>query len=417
LAAISSHASQVTLIIFGLSYAALAVGKVPGLKTDRAGVALVGATALLAARLLSWDQAMQAIDWQTLGVLFGMMIIVGCLQISGCFAALTHAVAEHFTRPYVLLAAIIVTSGVLSAFLINDVVCVALTPLVLELCRRTRHPPVPYLMGLATAANIGSVATITGNPQNIIIGSLSGISYTHFLARLGPVACVGLVLDFVVVAWIYRAALRMPVPALVPATAPVPHRAPLQRILMLKTLAVTLAVVALFLAGAPTAISALGGAAILLLGRTPPKQIYKAVDWPLLVMFAGLFIIVRGFEIHGLGDFHPETWHLLSAWPVATLTVLATALSNLVSNVPAVLVLKSFVTSIPAPEQAWLTLAMASTLAGNITILGSVANLIVVENAKRDGVRLGFLEYLRVGLPLSVLTLVVGATWLAFGPV
>ncbi len=167
-------------------------GQVPGLRIDRAGIALVGAAAMLACGVLSMRDAAQAVDYETIVLLFGMMVVVAYLRMAGFFALATDWIAGRFSGPFSLLAVTIALSGVLSAFLVNDVVCVALTPLVLHLCQRLKRPPIPYLVGLATASNIGSVATITGNPQNIIIGSLSQISYLRFAARLAPIALIGL---------------------------------------------------------------------------------------------------------------------------------------------------------------------------------------------------------------------------------
>jgi Na+/H+ antiporter NhaD/arsenite permease-like protein len=193
-------------ILFGLTYLALAIGKVPRLRLDRAAIALVGAAAMLAFGVLDLRDAAKAVDYQTIALLFGMMVLVAYLRMAGFFTLATDHVAARCTGPYSLLAVVIGLTGMLSAFLVNDVVCVALTPLVLSLCQRLRRPPVPYLVGLATASNIGSVATITGNPQNNIIGSLSGISYIRFATRLAPVALIGLVINFVVVAVIIFAA-------------------------------------------------------------------------------------------------------------------------------------------------------------------------------------------------------------------
>src|SRR6202789_1390871 len=197
----------ITSILFALTYLALALGKIPGLRIDRAGIALVGAAAMLACGVLSLHDAAKAVDYETIVLLFGMMVVVAYLRLAGFFGLATEWIAERFSGPFSLLAVTIALSGVLSAFLVNDVVCVALTPLVLHLCQRLKRPPIPYLVGLATASNIGSVATITGNPQNIIIGSLSHIPYLTFAARLAPVALIGLVLNFAVVALVYRKSL------------------------------------------------------------------------------------------------------------------------------------------------------------------------------------------------------------------
>jgi Na+/H+ antiporter NhaD/arsenite permease-like protein len=396
--------------IFGLTYLALALGKIPGLRIDRAGIAVVGAAAMLASGLLSMHDAARAVDYETIILLFGMMVVVAYLRMAGFFALATERIASHFSSPLTLLAVIIVLSGVLSAFLVNDVVCVALTPLVLHLCQRLKRPPIPYLVGLATASNIGSVATITGNPQDIIIGSLSHISYLRFAARLAPVAVIGLALNFAVVALVYRKTLARA--GQEPPESNEESEPRLHRGLLFKSVAVTLITVGLFFAGQPIAMVALVAAAFLMLDRVRPEKVYKAVDWPLLVMFAGLFVVVHAFEVNVVHTWGLERWHALLESPVVLVSGLSVVLSNLVSNVPAVLLFKPLMEVMPQKELAWLALAMSSTLAGNLTVLGSVANLIVVENARRAGTELGFLEYLKVGVPLTLLTTLVGVAWL-----
>jgi Na+/H+ antiporter NhaD/arsenite permease-like protein len=410
---VTTPSASVPLVsaIFGLTYVALALGKIPGLRIDRAGIALVGAAAMLACGVLSLRDAAKAVDYETIVLLFGMMVVVSYLRLAGFFALATERIATRFSRPLTLLAVTIVLSGVLSAFLVNDVVCVALTPLTLHLCQRLKRPPIPYLVGLATASNVGSVATITGNPQNIIIGSLSHISYLRFAARLSPVAVIGLVLNFIVVALVYRKTLGKSADGPPPAdksSGPRVHRG-----LLVKSVVVTLITVGLFFAGQPIALVALVAAAVLMLDRVRPEKVYGAVDWPLLVMFAGLFVVVHAFEVNVVHTWGLERWHALLESPVVLVSGLSVVLSNLVSNVPAVLLFKPLMEVMPQKELAWLALAMSSTLAGNLTVLGSVANLIVVENARRAGTELGFLEYLKAGVPLTVLTTCVGVAWLA----
>jgi Na+/H+ antiporter NhaD/arsenite permease-like protein len=410
---VTAHPTSIPLVwtIFILTYLALALGKIPGLRIDRAGIALVGAAAMLASGVLSMREAARAVDYETIVLLFGMMVVVAYLRLAGFFGLSTEWIAGRFSGPFSLLAVTIALSGFLSAFLVNDVVCVALTPLVLHLCQRLKRPPIPYLVGLATASNVGSVATITGNPQNIIIGSLSQISYLRFAARLAPVALFGLALNFALVAWVYRNTLRESGPA-----SPQEEDAARTRVyrpLLVKSVAVTLITIGLFFAGQPIALVALAAAGVLMLDRVRPERVYRSIDWPLLVMFAGLFVVVHAFEVNVVHTWGLERWHALLNSPVVMVSGLSVLLSNLVSNVPAVLLFKPLMEVMPQKELAWLALSMSSTLAGNLTILGSVANLIVVENARRAGTELGFVEYLKVGVPLTMLTTLVGVAWLS----
>ena len=400
-------------ILFGLTYLALAFGRVPGLRLDRAAIALIGAAAMIACGVLDLREAAKAVDYETIVLLFGMMVLVAYLRMAGFFDIVTDWVSSRRRGPLSLLAMTIGLSGVLSAFLVNDVVCVALTPLVVDLCRRLRLPPIPYLVGLATASNIGSVATITGNPQNIIIGSLSGITYIRFAARLAPIALCRFGSQ------LRGRGLRLPSS---PAQAEAEDASTLDaealrprvhRGLLVRSIAVMLVTVALFFTGHPIATVALVAAAVLMLDGVRPEKLYKAIDWPLLIMFAGLFVVVHAFEVNVVSHWGLERWRSLLGSPVVMVSGLSLVLSNLVSNVPAVLLFKPLMTVMPEKEPAWLALAMSSTLAGNLTVLGSVANLIVVESARRSGTKLEFVEYLKVGVPLTLLTTLLGIAWLS----
>jgi Na+/H+ antiporter NhaD/arsenite permease-like protein len=393
--------------IFAASYLALAIGKVPGLSIDRAGVALVGACLMVASGVVSLDEAYQAVDLATITLLLGMMIIVANLRISGFFALVNAWVAGHVHRPLLLLAAVVVLSGVFSAFLVNDAICLVMAPLVLELTLGLRRNPVPYLLAVAMASNVGSTATITGNPQNMMIGSFSQIPYVQFAAALTPVAVFGLLLTFALVALLHRRDLREGVHRL---RAP---RLRVNRVLVARSLLATAVVVGLFFAGQPPAKAAIiVGALLLLTRRVKSARVYAEIDWSLLLMFTGLFIIVAGVERELLTPPVLNEVGRLHLASVPMLSVVTAALSNIVSNVPAVLLLKPFIAALPDHDRAWLVAAMASTLAGNLTVLGSIANLIVVEKAARRGVVIGFWEYFRVGGPLTVLTLLVGTLWL-----
>jgi Na+/H+ antiporter NhaD/arsenite permease-like protein len=398
----------VAWLIFIATYAVVAVGKLPVYRIDRAGAALLGAALMVATGVLSLEEAYRAIDFDTIVLLLGMMIVVANLRVSGFFGVITRWIAAHVRRPMALLAMVILTSGGLSAFLVNDAICLVMTPLVLELVTRLKQSPVPYLIAIATASNIGSVATITGNPQNIIIGSLSHIPYIVFAKALAPIAAVGLVIATALIALSYRRQFftraRM---------EEIELRARSHRPLLFKTMLVMAVMVVLFFLGQPVAkVAIVGGAFLLLTRRVKPEKIYIEIDWPLLVMFVGLFIVVGGLEkavltpdvIARLGRQHLDN--------MAVLGGVTAALSNIVSNVPAVLVLKSFVANLAEPQRAWLVIAMAATLAGNLTLVGSVANLIVAQRAKARGVELGFWSYLKVGAPLTVITLVIGLLWL-----
>ena len=395
-------------LIFAATYAIVAIGRFPFLRLDRAGAALLGAALMVASGALSLDDAYRAIDLGTITLLLGMMLIVAHLRLSGFFALVTSFAARHARAPALLLACIVAIAGLLSAFLVNDTVCLMLTPLVIETARRLDRRPLPYLLALAMASNIGSVATITGNPQNMIIGSLSQIRYASFAAALAPVALGGLVLLFALIVLGHRDEFLRQSQERAFALRPRVHRALLASALT----ATVLAIAGFFLGIAPAKVAIVLGA-LLLLHPLKPQRVYREIDWSLLLLFVGLFIVLAGAEKALLT---PELRAAVADAGLArvpVLTMIAAVLSNLVSNVPAVLALAPFLRGIADPERAWLTLAMASTLAGNFTILGSVANLIVVEQARRHGVTIGFWTYFRIGAPLTLATLALGAWWLA----
>jgi Na+/H+ antiporter NhaD/arsenite permease-like protein len=409
-------AKTLTWAIFALVYLGLALGRIPLLRLDRAGIALVGATGMLVFELVAFDEAVAAVDFPTIALLFGMMVIVAYLRLGGFFRRVAAQVLGRARSPHGVLAAVVVLSGALSAFAVNDIVCLALVPVVSGLAERVKRSPLPYLVALATAANVGSVATITGNPQNMIIGALSHLPYATFASRLAPVAAIGLVLDYVIVSLAFRGLLAREVAEARPSELPPdPAGEPTADLLPKGVIVLVLAVV-LFFAGAPVALVALGAGAVLMLGRVRPERIYSQIDWNLLVMFAGLFVVVHGFERHVVAGWDLARLAAMGRAPVLGLTVAAAALSNLVSNVPAVLLMKTLVVSLDPAAHAngWLTLAMASTLSGNLTPVASVANLIVIEGARRAGVGVSLVDYCRVGVPLTLLTLAVGAAWLAW---
>jgi Na+/H+ antiporter NhaD/arsenite permease-like protein len=400
------------LTIFVGTYAIVALGKIPVYRIDRAGAALLGGSLMVATGVLSLEDAYRAVDLNTITLLLGMMIVVANLRVSGFFRLVNAWIATHVRHPLGLLAAVVLTSGLLSAFLVNDAICLVMTPLVLDVVGRFRRDPVPYLLAIAMASNIGSVATITGNPQNIIIGSLSRIPYTAFAAALAPVAAFGLCATAALIALVYRREF-LTRELLVASERPARYHGRL----VIKTLLVAAAMVVLFFLGEPAAkVAIVGGAFLLLTRRVSPTKIYREIDWPLLVMFIGLFIVVGGLEktlirpnmaavVGGL--------HLDNGAVLGTITAM---LSNIVSNVPAVLVLKPFIPSLPDPHDAWLIVAMTATLAGNFTLVGSVANLIVAQRAKSRGVDLDFRSYFIVGAPLTVITIIAGLLWLGAVP-
>ena len=397
-----------TYSVFIASYVVFALGKFPGMKIDRPGAAIIGAVLMFMTGAVRAPNALYLIHFGTVVLLFSMMLVVAHLHLAGFFDWITDLVVTRL-KPRHLLPTVIFLSGLLSAFFVNDIICLVMVPFVLKATRRMGVKPIPYLLAVATASNIGSTATITGNPQNILIGSFSGIHYRDFLWHLGPVALAGLFLDWLALWWLYFRARVHDVRA-----EAVTDAMQIDPAALLKASLVAVLVLAGFLAGFPPPLVAAVGAAIMLITRArDPHLVYEEVDWGLLVFFIGLFLIVGGAENAGVTERLLDFGTRFNLQHLGVFTLVTAILSNLVSNVPAVMLLKSLVTRFANPHTAWLTLAMASTLAGNLTITGSVANIIVVERARKEAA-ITFFDYFRIGLPVTLLTLLLGWVWLSW---
>jgi Na+/H+ antiporter NhaD/arsenite permease-like protein len=381
----------------------------PGFRLDRAGIALTGAALMMAVGAITPDEAYRAVNLDTLALLLGMMIVVAHLRLSGFFRLVTSWALEHAHSPLILLATIALTAGAFSAFLVNDAVCLVMAPLVIEVTRSLRRDPIPYLLAVAMASNVGSAATITGNPQNMIVGAISRIPYTEFATALAPVALAGIVLVFAVVAALWFHEFRQSTQLTAKPPPPRIHKPQL-----IKAVLVTLGVVAAFFAGVPVAMAAfLGGALLLVTRAIKAHKVYQEIDGSLLLMFAGLFVVVAAAEkvllsaelVGAMQNLHFANTYILTADTAV--------LSNIISNVPAVLALKPFVVGLADQHRIWLVIAMSATLAGNLTPVGSVANLIVAERARAAGIHISLWTYCRAGIPLTLLTLALGAWWLS----
>jgi Na+/H+ antiporter NhaD/arsenite permease-like protein len=396
-----------TLLIVALTFTGIALGRIPYLRANRTTITLMGAGLLLATRQVSFQQVGGFLSLDTLVLLFGMMIINANLQMAGFFRLAAAGILRRTRGPRSLLALEIVVVGILSALFLNDTVCLVLTPLVLDLTLGARRNPVPYLIALATASNVGSVATLTGNPQNMIIGTASHIPYLAFTTALAPIALLGLGGIWLVLVLFYRDEFA-------PGDFEPQTISPrFDRPLLIKSLLVTVGLLVAFLAGAPIAEAAfIAGCALLFTRRVRPSKMLAAIDTDLLFFFAALFVVSGTIESSGLSA---RLFDAVRSWlngGVVVFSALTVLLSNLVSNVPAVLLMKPLVGRLAHAHAAWLALAASSTLAGNLTLLGSMANLIVAEAALRRGVKLGFREFTRSASVITLISLVLGVGWM-----
>ena len=402
--------------VLAIALAGIALGRIPRLRMNRPGIALAGATFLVAFGALSPAEAFAAVDIGTIALLLAMMLVVANLRMGGFFSLAGGRILGFARSPRGLLALVIAASGLLSALFLNDTICIVFTPLVAEIARRARRDPVPYLLAVALAANVGSEATIIGNPQNMLIGASSGIPFAEFSAHLGPPAILGLLVVWLFLVIVHRAEFGGRGVRLEAMEA---TRAEIDRALIAKSLASALLMLILLLLRVEPTIAALLAASLLLVTRRiDPERVFAQVDFGLLVFFSGLFVMTRAIEGRGayewlVGGILPRLAGGAGLETSAGLAAFVALLSNLVSNVPAVMLFRPLVAHFADPHGVWLILAMASTFAGNLTLLGSVANLIVAEGARRAGVEIRFGAYLRVGLPVTLVTIGLGVIWLA----
>jgi Na+/H+ antiporter NhaD/arsenite permease-like protein len=395
------------LAIFALVYLGMILGELPGLALDRTGIALLGAIALVVAGRASPEGALELVDVPTISLLFGLMVVSAQFRLGGSYSHVTRKLAGMEVNPPVLLFWLILVSGVLSALLANDIVCVAMAPVLIEGCVRRRLDPVPFLLALACASNVGSALTLIGNPQNMLIGESLRLSFGGYLLDASVPSLLGLVVVWLVIVLSVKGRWETS-----DTVAPAVEFPTLDRWQTAKGLLVIGALVLLFLATSfPRDVAALAAAGLLLSSRRmASREILGLVDWHLLVLFVGLFVVngvldssgtlaVAMRELGALGiDF---------AGP-GRLFLATTALSNLVSNVPAVMLLLPYARS---PE-AGAILALSSTLAGNLFVVGSIANIIVLDQARRLGVEIGWRRHARVGVPVTVATLALAWVWL-----
>ena len=404
------------LVIFALTYALIAVQHFPGLRINRPGASLLGAVAMVVVGRLPLREAYAAIDLDVITFLLGMLLLTGYLELGGFFEWAAAHIVERMSSPRPLLAAIVALSGLLSALFINDTICLVFTPLVITALRSLGLRPLPFLLAIALASNVGSAMTITGNPQNMLIGVSSGIRFATFTAALALPALGGLVIVYLVIALVYRKELSV-----LPEAPTDRLRYDFDRTLVLKTLAVFVGAVACWLAGLSLPLVAItAGALMMAIARRDAADAFAKVEWSLLLFFAALFVLMRGVrDLPLFVDLTSRAAAKLYGTPLhdgLVVSATMTVLSNLVSNVPAVLLWLPVMPQLPNARLVWLVMAMSATFAGNLTLLGSMANLIVAERATARGVPLHFRDYLRVGLPTTLLTLAWGVATLVLLP-
>lgn len=409
--------------IFVVTYILISIQKINFLNLDRPSAALAGAVLMVVCGVLTLDEAYRAINLDTISLLLGMMIVIAYLREARFFEWVSAWILARSGTPRRMLVMLVFASGALSALFVNDTICLLFTPILLGAVLRARLDPIPYLIALVTSSNIGSVMMLTGNPQNMLIGITSGIPFGRFFLVQLPVGAVSMALDAAILLWLYRGGI--PAAFTVPA-ADLPR---MNRVVVLRIAGVLALMLVGFLApterlipgieaGQKLPLVALVGAALaILVGRYRPRETLKHVDWSLLLFFSGLFIVIAGVAkanvLSGVHDAVAPLFGTTAGAQTANFTLFSLVASNAVSNVPYVIVARDWIGSFADPALMWYVLATASTFAGNLTIVGSVANIIVLEQSK-DHAPIGFLTYLRAGVPITLATTAagVGVLWL-----
>lgn len=420
-----------TLIIFLITYVGIAIGEIPGLALDRTGIAILGAIAMVASGVMTTEDAIMAIDFSTILLLYSLMVLSSQFRLGGFYTWVALKTSRFAESPWKFLFMVMISSAGLSAFLTNDIVCFAFTPVITISAIRAGLNPVPYLIGLAMSANIGSAATIIGNPQNMLIGQTGRLPFKDFLFWCLPPSLVSLIVAYFVIRLVYsrRISVKGGFSIILPGSPSkmipnefsqenafqhIPGRWPeFNRHQSTKGIIAMVILIILFFTSIPREMIAIVIAGLLLCSRSMrTRSILENIDWHLLTLFCALFIVIRGIEIIHL----PETIlskmerYGLGMGDLYILTIIATLLSNMVSNVPATMLLTRFLE--PANHTQWYVLALSSTYAGNLIVIGSIANLIVFELAGGYGIKIGFKEHAKVGMPVTMLSIVITMLWI-----
>lgn len=401
------------LIIFIITYIGIIFTRLPKINIDRPSAAFFGAVAMIVCGVMSFEDAVKAVDYNTIALLLGMMIIISTLQLDGFFSLIAEKTLSWSRTPFRLLVFITFVTGIASAFLVNDAVVLLFTPVIIAICRASKLNPIPYLMGEILSSNIGSAMTITGNPQNMLIGINSGIDYATFFGKLLPISIFGMVVIVFVVRWMYRSQFGRN--AVISATT---HEFEYKFNAMKFSVPIFIGVIVMFFLGrllhlSIPVIALVGASLVLIFGRVRPSEVIKNVDWVLLLFFASLFIVVEGAVKAGLMSTFIQSHGLTGdLGGIAKMHGLSLFMSQIVSNVPYTVMMLPVLKSANS-EILWLSLASASTLAGNATIIGAMANLIVIESAEKHGVRIKFFEFFKVGIVVTLVSFVIsmGALW------
>ncbi|MCA1928108.1 MAG: anion transporter [Calditerrivibrio sp.] len=398
------------IILTILVLIAIAFGHIPKFRMNRTTIAFVGASCFIISGVIDYEEAIKAIDMNTIVLLFSMMVINANFSVSGFFGLVSAKILKFADTPKKLLLLIIFLSGYMSAVLLNDTVVIMFTPIVLYIVLSVNRNPIPYLIGLGLSANIGSAMTPIGNPQNILIAGYSGLKFLGFLKPLFFVSTISMFFIYIVLSILYKREITSVKFVL---ERDIEYR--IYKPLLIKSLVSVVIMIFLFLMEVDLSFAALIGASILLVTRRiKPERVFREVDWSLLVFFASLFIITGSVVVSGIDKKLFLIFENTIFQNFYYFSFFVAVFSNLVSNVPAVMIMSPIIKMAENSQIYWIVTAMSSTFAGNLTVIGSVANIIVVEIAKRKGVNISFFEFFKSGFIVTVITILFGSVWLSW---
>lgn len=395
------------LIIFIITYIGIIFTRLPRINIDRPSAAFFGAVAMVLFGVLTFDEAITAIDFNTITLLLGMMIVITALELDGFFALIAKSTIRYSVHQGRLLSIIVFSTGISSAFLVNDTVVLLFTPIIIYITRASKLNPVPFLIAEILASNIGSAMTITGNPQNMLIGISSGMDYGRFLLHLLPVSLMGMFIIIWCIKLFFPAEFKTKTPVLC-ENVTFDYRLKAMKY----SVPIFIGVIIMFFMGKIIGLNipviALTGASLIIIfSKNKPSVIIKKVDWVLLLFFACLFIVVHGFEKEGyMNSLLQQDYSTSGLRGITAVHGISLVMSQIVSNVPFTVLILPLMKTINS-EMLWLSLASASTLAGNATIIGAMANLIVIESAEKLNVKITFFTFLKIGLTVTLLSFIV----------
>ncbi len=400
-------------LIFLMTYIIISGRRLHFIKIGRPGGVLLGTVLMVLFGVLTPQDVYKVINWDTVFLLLGMMIVVEHLAEAGFFTS----IAEFFNRfnpsPRILLAFIVFGTGLLAGFFVNDIVCIFFTPLLIIWIKERKLPPLPFIIALATSTNIGGIITFTGTPQNMIIGSISGINFTRYFLIMFPIGLLCLSINYILLITLFKKEFNSWVkPEIKTGVTPVPR---VETGLKRSVFITLLVIIGFFFYGNLPFVALAGGSFLFVISNREESKILNRVDWNLLLFFAGLFTVIGGLKVSGvidnilypIKDFIQPT--VMGGWLLGIVSIIG---SNLFANVPYVLVISESVKDVSNPEFLWLTLAFTTTIAGNLTIIGAIANIIVIDRTKNIR-EVSFMEFLKFGLPSTILCFIVGQSVLS----